>query len=92
MVSEVYSCPWCQKPEPVIRFGFNRYGTQRLRCQACRKIWTPQPKSRSLTPEKETHISAALRERLSQRAIARTFGVSRDTIRELLKKRPSMLA
>ena len=89
MVSEVYSCPLCQQSEPVIRFGHNRSGTQRLRCQGCRKIWTPQPKSPSLTPEKETHILAALRERLSHRAIARTFGVSRDTIRELLKKTPA---
>ena len=88
MVTEVYSCPLCQQSEPVIRFGHNRSGTQRLRCQACRKIWTPQAKSRSLTPEKEAHILAALKERLSQRAIARTFGVSRDTIRELLKKTP----
>jgi transposase len=89
MVSEVYSCPLCQQSQPVIRFGHNRSGTQRLRCQACCKIWTPQAKSRSLTPEKEVHILAALTERLSQRAIARTFGVSRDTIRELLKKTPA---
>ena len=66
--------------------------TQRLRCQACRKIWTSQPKSRSLTPQKEAHILGALKERLSQRAIARSLGVSRDTIRELLKKTPANLA
>ncbi len=92
MVTEVYSCPLCQQSEPVIRFGHNRSGTQRLRCQACRKIWTPQPKSRSLTPQKEAHMLGALKERLSQRGIARSFGVSRDTTRELLKKTPAKLA
>ena len=92
MVTQVYRCPHCSQAEPVVRFGHNRCGTQRLRCQACRKCWTPQPRSRSLTPEKEALIVAALGERLSQRAIARTFGVSRDTIRALLKKTPAKLA
>ena len=88
MVTEVYSCPTCLQSEPVIRYGHNRGGTQRLRCQACRKIWTPHPKSQRLSVEKEALIVAALGERLSQRAIARTFRVGRDTIRALLKKMP----
>lgn len=86
MVIEKYACPWCGLCEPVIRFGFNGSGTRRLRCTACLKIWTLSPHSRSLSAEKEALIVAALGERLSQRAIARTFGVSRDTIRFLLKK------
>ncbi len=86
MVSESYTCPTCQKAEPVVRFGFNRGGTQRLRCKACGKTWTPHPHSRALSPEKEALIGAALQERLSQRAIARTFKVARTTVREVLKK------
>jgi transposase len=86
MVTTVYECPHCQQSEPVVRFGRTCSGSQRLRCQACRKTWTPHPKSRAVTPEKEQLILAALRERLSQRAIARTLKVSRDTIRETLKK------
>jgi DNA-binding GntR family transcriptional regulator len=39
-----------------------------------------------VTAEKEQLILAALGERLSQRAIARTLKVSRNTIRERLKK------
>lgn len=91
MVNETYFCPTCGLSESVVRFGFNRAGTQRLRCQSCRQCWTPQPKSRTLTAEKEALIVAALGERLSQRAIARTFQVSRDTIRSLRKKMPSKL-
>ena len=86
MVIEVYSCPQCQQSEPVVRFGHTRSGSQRLRCQACRKTWTPHPKSRAVTAEKEQLILSALEERLSQRAIARTLKVSRNTIRERLKK------
>jgi transposase-like protein len=70
----------------VVRFGFNRSGTRRLRCQSCRKTWTLQARRRDLTPEKEALIEAALQERLSQRAIARTLKVARTTIREVQKK------
>ena len=86
MVSETYKCLQCNLSEPVIRFGFNRCGTQRLRCKACGKTWTPQARSRELSPEKEALIEAALGERLSQRAIARTFKVARSTVQEVLKK------
>jgi transposase-like protein len=86
MVGEIYTCPACHQAEPVVRFGFNRGGTQRLRCQECRKTWTPHPSSRALSSEKEVLITSALQERCSQRAIARTFRVARTTVREVLKK------
>ncbi len=86
MVNETYRCPVCGLSEPVVRFGFTPVGNQRLRCQACRRTWTPHARSRQLSAEKEALISAALQERLSQRAIARTFKVARTTVREILKK------
>jgi transposase-like protein len=72
----------------VVRFGTNRSGTQRLWCKACCKSFTPVPKARRVTPEKAEQIASLLRERLSQRAVARALKVSRDTIRRTLKKRP----
>jgi IS30 family transposase len=42
-----------------------------------------------VTPEKEAQISAALTERLSQRAVARLLNVSRETIRKTVKKKSS---
>ena len=88
MVSEIYKCPECDLAEPVVRFGFTSVGNQRLRCQQCRKTWTPDARSRALSAEKEALIAAALQERSSQRAIARTFKVARTTVREVLKKKP----
>jgi transposase-like protein len=87
MVTHVFHCPHGQPAEPVVRFGTNRSGTQRLWCKVCRKAFTPQPRDRRVTPEKEESIAAALTERLSQRAVARLLKVSRDTIRRTLKKR-----
>ena len=40
-----------------------------------------------MTPEKEEAIAAALVERTSQRGIAHTLKVSRDTVRRVRKKR-----
>ncbi len=88
MVANVHSCPHCSEVEPVVRFGKNRSGTERLWCKVCRKAWTPSPITRQATPEKEAQISAALTERLSQRAVARLLKVSRDTILKTAPKKP----
>jgi transposase-like protein len=92
MVTQVEVCRFCGLSEPVIRFGFNRNGTQRLRCTACARTWSPHGKSRSLSAEKEGLIEKALQERLSQRAIARTLSAGRETVRRVLKKSHSKVA
>jgi len=86
MVSHVYACPHCGESARVVRRGFNRNGTQRLLCRECGRTWTPEGKSRSISAEKEALIEAALGERLSQRAIARTLSAGRETVRRVLKK------
>lgn len=91
MVTQVQVCRFCGLSEPVIRFGFNRNGTQRLRCTACRRTWSPEGKNRTISAEKEALIEEALiekalQERLSQRAIARTLSAGRQTVKRVLKK------
>jgi transposase-like protein len=83
------SCPFCGDTASIIRRGYNRCGTQRLLCKVCQKRFTPDPVNRSLSEEKRELIENALAERMSQRGIARTFKVSRDTIRALRKKSPN---
>lgn len=92
MVRHIYECLHCGQSERVVRRGFNRCGTQRLLCRDCGKTWTPQGRSRNVSAEKEALIEKALGERLSQRAIARTLSVSRDTVRAVLKKSPGTRA
>ncbi len=82
------SCPHCGDIK-VIKFGTNRSGTARCRCQSCKKTFTLSPRSRALTPEKEAAIERALAERISQQGIARMLKVGRDTIRKVRKKRHS---
>ena len=80
------SCPHCGNQNNIIKFGTNRSGTPRCRCHGCAKTFTLNPKSQTLTPEKEALICRALQGRISQRGIARALGVGRQTIRALRKK------
>ena len=79
-------CPHCANTKGVIKFGTNRSGTDRCRCHGCAKTFTLNPKSRALSSQKEQQICRALQERISQRGIARTLKVGRQTIRALRKK------
>jgi transposase-like protein len=81
------TCPHC-KSARCKRFGTNRSGSARCRCNACNKTFTPHPHSRAMTDHKEAQIVAALQERISQRGIARTLKVARLTIRNIRKKAP----
>ena len=88
MVTKIYACPHCERPEAVVRFGFTDGGRQRLRCKECCKTWTPEGPGRRISAEKEALIEKALQERLSQRAIARSLSAGRETVRRVLKKSP----
>lgn len=79
------TCPHCTSTS-VIKFGTNRCGTPRCRCQSCKRTFTRDPRSRAMTPEREELIVGALRERISQRGIARALKVGRQTVRAIRKR------
>jgi transposase-like protein len=81
----ILSCPYCGDTA-IIKFGTNRSGTPRCRCHGCGRTFTLSPKSRAMTPEREVLILRALQERISQRGIARTFQVGRQTVRAVRKR------
>ncbi len=78
--------PALRHQKDVIKFGTNRSGTARCRCLACGRTFTPTPRSRALTPEKQAAIERALAERVSQQGIARMLQVGRNTVRTVRKK------
>ena len=39
----MHQCPHCRSTERQVKSGFNRTGSQRLQCQACRRQYTPAP-------------------------------------------------
>ena len=37
------ACPDCQDTQKQVKAGFNRSGSQRYRCNICKRRYTPQP-------------------------------------------------
>ncbi len=86
MVVLYVACPACATQD-VIRFGTNASGKQRYRCRACKKTFVEQPhRSRLDDPAFVAQVLAAYQERASMRGVARIFGISRNTLADLIKK------
>ena len=81
-------CSGCQS-ERLVKDGFTLQKKQRYRCRACGRRSSENPTPRGASPEKQAQVLAALSERMSLRAAARTFGMSRNTIAALLEKKTS---
>ena len=75
-------CPRCSGP--TRRFGFNRNGSQRYRCDACERTYTDEGTRpvdrRELAPAKLVFCLRLLLEGTSIRSVERLTGVHRDTI------------
>lgn len=37
-------CPYCGQAQRVVKAGLNGTGSQRMKCQSCRRYFTPNPK------------------------------------------------
>ncbi len=78
-------CPYCTDATIVIRFGYNRTGTQRYHCTQCRRVFTPDAK-----PE---GIAAAIRQQalqlyltgMSLRKIGKHLGVHHQSVANWIK-------
>jgi transposase len=86
MVTISITCPYCQEADPVVLYGLTGAGSQRYKCKACDKTFTPTPVIRAITPEKEAMILRHLEERTSIRGICRVLKCSPNTIYATLKK------
>ena len=71
----------------MIRSGQTNNGKQRYHCKACGRTFRDSPQAKGYSEEEKERILRAYQERPSMRGIQRTFGVSRPTLIEWLKKR-----
>ena len=85
MVTQVKTCPDCAG-ENIIRFGRTTGGYPRYRCKDCLRCFSDAP-TRGHTEEFKERVLAAYQERASMRGIARTFGISRNTLTKWLKQK-----
>ena len=73
-------CPFCHATANQHKFGFNRTGTQRLRCTACQHIHTPQRKHHGCDPALRKQALCLYADGLSFRRIARTLSVNHQSV------------
>jgi len=71
----------------LVKSGRSAAGKQRYLCRGCGRRSCQNPTPRGASAQKQTQVLAALSERMSLRAAARTFGISRNTITALLEKK-----
>ena len=84
---KVYHCPHCAG-ERLKKNGRNAAGSQRARCQECKRTFVLEPKApRYGSQERERILAAATLERMSLRAIGRTFGPCHQTLVRWAKKK-----
>jgi transposase-like protein len=67
--------------------GRTASGQQKFHCKACNFYGTLDTKEQERAQRRAT-VEKLQQERLSQRAIARTVGMSRNTVATILKKSP----
>ena len=73
-------CPKCLATTKQYKAGFNPSGSQRYRCGACRRVYTPEPKSRGYPSERRMLALQLYMEGNSQRAIARILKIGQQTV------------
>jgi transposase-like protein len=81
----IFHCPKCNSTT-VVKNGKNSAGSQQFLCKACHKSAVMYPQNHRSQAEKE-QILSAYHERPSMRGIARTYHISRNTLKQMLKKR-----
>jgi len=86
MVTITLRCQHCQS-ERLVRNGLAPDGRQRYLCRDCSQRSREQPRTLAYSQEAREQILRAYDERSSLRGLARTFGVSRNTVTAWLKKR-----
>jgi hypothetical protein len=74
------TCPHCGPNSSVRRWGHNRAGTQRYRCLACRRNFTPAPKEQGHGAVVHEQAVRLYLEGMSLRAIGRLLGVVHQSV------------
>jgi transposase-like protein len=79
------SCPYCQS-QNLKRNGHVKDGRQRYRCNDCSRQFRENPREWAYSQKERETIIKASQERSSLRGLERTFGVSRHSVANWIKK------
>jgi transposase-like protein len=79
-------CPYCQKEEQQHRAGKTKAGSQRYRCYACQRKYTPNPKPRGYPPELRQQALQMYVDGINLRRIARHLNLHHQTVANWVKE------
>jgi len=85
--SQVHHCRACGSTH-IVKNGRNRSGSQQYQCRTCGASKVLLPKQH-YSEERKAEVLRAYQERSSLRGLNRTFGITRKTITQWLKKTPA---
>jgi transposase-like protein len=88
MVTLIVQCSHCGS-DKIMKYGRAPNGKQKYRCRACNRQSRENPTPHAYSSERRDEILRAYEERSSLRGLQRTFGISRTTVIDWLKKRPT---
>lgn len=80
-------CPSCQSDD-LVKNGQSENGTQRCRCNSCRKSFQWEYLYRAWLPEVKQQIEEQTLNSSGIREIRRNLGISKNTVMAELKKKP----
>jgi len=86
MVKKKIECYHCEG-ESIVKNGFTPNGKQKYKCKDCGKASRENPVPKGYSEEEKETILKAYQERSSLRGLVRTFGVSRTTVSNWIKKK-----
>ncbi len=84
-------CPYCQASERQVKNGRNSSGSQRMRCQICKRNYTPDPKPNGYEESVRTQALWMVLEGMSLRAVGRVLGVSPQSVANWLRAHAAQL-
>ena len=73
-------CPYCQRIDQQVKAGHNASGSQRYRCQVCRRKYTPEPNPRGYDESVRRQAIQLYVDGIVFRRIGRILGVAHRSV------------
>src|SRR5690349_12888760 len=78
-------CPHCERSEQQVKIGHNASGSQRYLCKACQRKYTPVSNKQIYSEQMRANALRLYVDGMNQRRIARTLGVSHQSVANWIK-------
>ena len=79
-------CPHCQQTDNQVKNGKTSAGSQIYKCKACKRKYTPKPKTNGYARDRRQQAIRLVLDGNSQRQAARHVGVSHGTVANWFKQ------